>query len=297
MNRSTRRGRFAGVSLAVAASLLAASPLAAQAMDDVVRDYSQVSSAWLTHIQGVALGLFATLAVIELAITGIRLALDHSGSVLGPLLTRFLLLAFGFVLLSQFPLWLPRITQGFADAGKAASGTTALSPSTVLDVGIRLCSNILTSLGSAGLLANPAGNLVGALLSLIVLLIFALIAAQLVLVLVESYIVLSAGILFLGFGASRITAPLAERYFLYAVDVGIRLFFLYVLVAVAPALEGPWVAALRGGSIFPFNLRPFLEVLGGSLAFGFVVMRIPSHIAARMTAGVSFGLTEALRSQ
>src|SRR4029079_4122367 len=137
--------------------------------------------------------------------------------------------AFGFVLLSQFPLWVPRITQGFAEAGKQASGTTALSPSSILDEGITLSGNILTATGSTGFLANPSGNLVGSLVSLIVLLVFALIAAQLVLVLVESYIVLSAGILFLGFGASRITAPLAERYFLYAFEVGIRLFFLYAL--------------------------------------------------------------------
>jgi type IV secretion system protein TrbL len=232
----TRR-RVVSVIAAASGLGLLSTPAHAQALDDVLQNYSAASSTWLTRVQPYALGLFVALAVLELAITGVRLALHHgSSAVLGPLLKRFLLISLGWLFLSQFPLWLPRITQGFASAGQAASGSTALSPSSILDIGISLSSNMLLASAGSGFLADPTGNIVGSIVALIVLVTFALIAAQLVLVLIESYIVLSAGILFLGFAGSRLTAPLAERFFLYAIEVGIRLFFLYVLVAIGPLL-------------------------------------------------------------
>ena len=56
------------------------------------------------------------------------------------------------------------------------------------------------------------------------------IAIQFVVAMVESYLVIGAGVIFLGFGGSRWTAAYVERYIAYAVSVGMKILVLYLLV-------------------------------------------------------------------
>lgn len=286
------------VTAAVLAGLVLPATLHAQALDNLLGAYNDVSSQWLGQLQPMAQVLFGILATLELAMSAALWLLrrnDGEGMLLA-LLRRFLLLGVCYTLLSFFPLWVPRITQGFSHAGQSLSHTTGLGPSSILDLGIDLAGDILLAAGSAGFLTNPSGNIVGSLTGLIVLLAYVLIAAQLVVVIAESYIVLSTGIFFLAFSPSRLTAPIADRFLVYAFQVGIKLFFLYLLVAVAPKLSAGWIALVRQGS-FPFDLRPFFEVLASALAYALLCWRIPNHIAAQLTSGASFGLVEALRSE
>ena len=59
----------------------------------------------------------------------------------------------------------------------------------------------------------------------VVLLSFVITAAILLLTLIESYLVVGGGVLLLGLGANRFTAPAAEGYFGYVIRVGVRLLF------------------------------------------------------------------------
>jgi hypothetical protein len=97
---------------------------------------------------------------------------------LAALLKKFVRLSFLYSLLYLFPFWVPAIFRGFEAAGQAASGSTAVNPSQVLDLGLTIASNILLSFGSIGFLANPAGNLIASFTALAVVIAFSLIAAQ-----------------------------------------------------------------------------------------------------------------------
>ena len=71
-----------------------------------------------------------------------------------------------------------------------------------------------------------ANNAIYAALSAFLLfLCFLVVAAQLTLVMIESYIVLGAGVLFLGFSAFRGTASFGENLIAYAFHDGIKVFF------------------------------------------------------------------------
>ena len=48
---------------------------------------------------------------------------------------------------------------------------------------------------------------------------------MLLLTLIESYLVVGGGVILLGLGANRFTAPAAEGYFGYVIRVGVRFFF------------------------------------------------------------------------
>src|SRR6185369_11913153 len=142
----------------------------------------------------------------------------------------------------------------------------------------------------------PSAGVLSTLVAFLVWLAYAMIAIQLLLVLVESYVVLSTGVLFLGFAGFRATAPLADNYILYAIRVGAKIFFLYALVAVGTSLVPRWQILATGASAdYPANLKAIYEVLAGSLTFVFLVWRIPGSAAASLTGNAHLRLSEALR--
>lgn len=54
---------------------------------------------------------------------------------------------------------------------------------------------------------------------------FVITSTMLLLTLIESYLVVGGGVILLGLGANRFTAPAAEGYFGYVIRVGVRLLF------------------------------------------------------------------------
>jgi type IV secretion system protein TrbL len=167
----------------------------------------------------------------------------------------------------------------------------------VLDLGITIASNMLLSLDAVGFLRNPTGNIVGAAAALLVIVAYAGIAAQLCLALVETYVVLTGGCLFLGFAAFRGTAGLAEGYILYAFQTGARIYLLYLLLGVGTALSREWAGltfATGGPAGTPPSLALHFQVLAGALVFCLLVWKVPSGVAARLTQGASLRLGEAL---
>jgi len=278
---------------------------AAGVIDGLVRDYQSAAGSWLERIVPMAERTFALLATLELAVSGLWWALGRDGldAALAALLRKFVLLSFLFSLIYLFPLWVPAITRGFEAAGQSASGTGAVNPAQVLDLGITIASNLLLSFGAVGFLADPTGNLVAAATALLVVLAYAAIAAQICMTLVETYIVLTGGVLFLGFAGFRGTAPFAEGYLLYAFQTGIRVYLLYLLVGVGTALSREWAALPLGpgggggggGAGAVPSLAPHFQLLAGALVFALLVWRVPGAVAARLTQGAGFRLGEALR--
>jgi type IV secretion system protein TrbL len=271
----------------------------AQVFDDVRSAYDTASTQWLDRLLPVAQHTFAALAVIELAISALLWGLRRTSleDICANFLLKFLLLSFCYTLIIFFPLWVPAILHGFETAGQIASGATTVNPTQVLEDGEQLSIGILLAANDFGLFTHPAASLVSMLVAFLVWLSFAMISVQLLLVLVESYVVLSTGVLFLGFAGFRATAPLADNYLLYAVRVGIKIFFLYALVAVGTTLVPHWQALATGASTadYPANLKPAYEVLAGALTFVFLVWRIPGSAAGNLTAQAHIRLSEALR--
>jgi type IV secretion system protein TrbL len=78
----------------------------------------------------------------------------------------------------------------------------------------------------------------------VVLLSFVITAAMLLLTLIECYLVVGGGVILLGFGGNRFTAPAAEGYFGYVIRVGVRLLFFYLVLAIGVQMANQWAAAL-----------------------------------------------------
>ena len=78
----------------------------------------------------------------------------------------------------------------------------------------------------------------------LVLISFVVTAAMLLLTLIEAYLVVGGGVILLGFGANRFTAPAAEGYFSYVIRVGVRLLFFYLVLAIGVQMANQWSAAI-----------------------------------------------------
>ncbi|HTE86032.1 MAG TPA: type IV secretion system protein, partial [Dehalococcoidia bacterium] len=141
---------------------------------------------------------------------------DRLDDIAAKFLLKFTLTAFLLALITGFTFWIPPIVNGFAAAGERAIGSSGtVSPSGIIDIGRETSLSILSALDVGVMLSNPAMAIYGAIAAFVVALAYTAIAAQLVLVLVESYVVLGGGVLFLGFAAFRGTAGFAENLISY----------------------------------------------------------------------------------
>src|SRR6266403_2791909 len=262
-------------------------------LNDIVRDYQSVSGAWFTALLPIAQAVFWTLVLIEVTWSAVWWVVDREDglSVVAALLRKVLAVGFFYALLLNGGTWIPAIIQGFSRAGASASVVADLSPTGVFDQGLALANQILNAVEGLGLLEGVFPSLVAALTALVVVVSFAIIAAQLVVALVESFIVIGAGILFVGFSGARRTKFFTERYLSYVASIGVKLFVLYLIMGVGMGIAARWMPVLERGGFSPI---PFFYVMGGSLVFVFLTWHIPSVAGSMMAGAVRLSLADAV---
>ena len=294
-----------GVVLAVAALVallvvpaLAQSPTQQPVLDGIANQYRDASRLWRPRLLPIAQQLFMVLASLEFAVSGAIWALrrDSLDDIAAKFLLKFTLVAFLLALITSFTYWIPPIVNGFAAAGERAIGTSAtVSPSGIIDIGRQTSLTVLNTLDVGVMLRNPAMAVFGALAALIIALAYVVIAAQLVLVLIESYVVLGGGVLFLGFAAFRGTAAFAENLIAYTFGVGIKVFLLYLIVGLGSQIAKSWIPLIQSSTFFGPQ-SPLLEVVGGAIIFAVLAVRVPHVVAYRLSGHASFGIAHALRA-
>lgn len=271
---------------------------AAPVLDGIRQTYQTAARGWLPRLVPVAQRLFVLLAGIEFALSGAVWALRRESldDVAGKFLLKFTLVSFLLALITSFQYWIPPLVNGFAAAGERAIGSsTTVSPSDIVDLGRENAMLILKSLHASVILQDPAMAIYAALSALVLALSFMAVAAQLTLVMVESYIVLGAGVLFLGFAAFRGTASFAENLIAYALHVGVKIFFLYLIVGIGTQLARSWPPLIQSSDFFG-PASPLFQVVGGALIFAVLAVAVPTTVASRLAARPSIGITHALRS-
>jgi type IV secretion system protein TrbL len=274
------------------------SPQDAPVLDGIRQTYQAAARGWLPRLVPVAQRLFVVLAGLEFALSGAVWALRRESldQVAGKFLLKFTLIAFLLALITSFQYWIPPLVDGFAVAGETAIGqSTTVNPSDVIDIGRENAMLVMKSLHVSVVLQDPAMAIYGALSAFVIALSFMAVAAQLTLVIIESYIVLGAGVLFLGFSAFRGTASFAENLIAYALHVGVKIFFLYLIVGIGTELARSWPPLIASSDFFG-PLSPLFQVVGGALIFAVLAIAVPTTVAARLAVRPSIGIAEALRA-
>jgi type IV secretion system protein TrbL len=259
----------------------------AQTSPSVMLDqYRAVRVSWLTTAAGYANRLFGILALIEFAWTAAILVLEKTDlqGWTAALIRKMMFIGAFFALLSFGADWIPRIINSFQIIGQNASRLPSLAPTDVLVRGLNIAGNLLSGAAASGWLGNVGSALALVFAALLAFLAFLGMTVQLVVTLVESYLVVGAGFIFLGFGGSRWTAPYVERYISLAVSTGVKVMVLYLLMGAGMSLTDGWVAA---ATAVPTRPEPAVDAL--DIAASSVLLLMICWNAPKFTAGILGG--------
>jgi type IV secretion system protein TrbL len=185
-----------------------------------------------------------------------------------------------YALLLNGRIWIPAIIDSFTQLGQSAAGVGSLSPSGVFMQGLGIAGALLDGASTSAFFTNPGTSFALAFAALLIVVSYTVITVNFIVTLVESYLVVSVGFIFLGFGGSRWTAPYTERYIGLAVSIGIKIVLLYCLISAGFGLSIGWLSEAQAVGTSSRPVMNAFDVMGGSLIFMMCCWQIPKLFAA-----------------
>src|SRR5258706_4391939 len=283
-----------GVFLLTAAALAhAQGPNSVNGPSSILDEYQGLQNGWITKLLGAAQRVFFLLAGIKVAWSFTLLPIERADfQALTATIVRKIMwigIFYAILLYGVTPGgggWIPAIINSFHILGQNASSVGPLSPSAIVGFGVNMCVDLLYSLKGADFLTGFASSMALVFCAVIIFLSYLAIAIQFVVAMVESYLVIGAGVIFLGFGGSRWTAAYVERYIAYAVSVGMKILVLYLLVGAGMTVSQGWmqVAQTAATSIDP--ARTGFDLAAAAVMFLCVCWMSPK-ISSAMLGGVA----------
>lgn len=253
---------------------------------------------WATPMQHAATDLFYALAAVEIAIFFLNHVLKQRGheDLFTGIIKKTVTLMFFLTVINESTTWIPAIINGLA-GGSSVLGIHAVTPSALATEALSIFLSCATAPAAAA--AHNAGSVFGDLLNFnftgaigavsslfansnpVALVIETLIctiigllagigvlmmALEFLMIQLESYLVMTLGIVMLAGGGLRFTSKYVGTYFDYAINVGVRLFALTA------------IAALVQTSIIPI-MKTIIENVSNPLQMGFELLIVGAVIA------------------
>lgn len=248
-------------------------------LDQVTQEFLTAFRSDSHAITAAAKSLFFKLALIQLTVSALWMAL--TGESLQRLLIRFVQLSASFgvfyACIKTGGQWIPDIINGFIELGQTG-GVSSVDPSSVVDQGLSLAGALLQAFFNWGLLAHPFVSLVGAIVCIAIVILYGLLAAELAIVLIKSYVLISFSSLFFAFGGSELTRSMSVQYFKTVLGIGLQLMTLYFLMGVGQHVGEQWVGMTQVASEH-HELMPMLVILTGVILYYMIVKNVPTFIA------------------
>lgn len=258
-------------------------------INQVLTSYHNNVQAWEAILAAFATRLFWILALVELLVVAIRCVMKGAdlGEFVADVVSFILFVGFFYALLLNGPAWANAIISSFAQAGNAAAqgigGATGVTPSQVLSDALVIVSRLWEQIS----ITTPGYSFELVMVGLVVMIVLGVVTAFMVETLVESYVVVYAGILFLGFGGSRFTSQYSVKILNYAVSVGAKLFVLELIVALGMQFINQWTTTT------PNSAPGFVELCITLVTMLALVVMLPSTIQSLIN-GASFSSGGAL---
>ena len=212
-------------------------------LDNIRQESGQVFG----RLTAAAEGLLLTLATLSLAWKAMHLVLRNADmqEFVTEIFQLVLVVGFYLVVIRNARPWTEALTQGFLWLGNTSMGgsyTQNLSPVGILQQGIDVASDLV---GSASVW-NMIQYLV---VAIAVGSLYALVAAYAAVVQCEVWLVVAAGMIFLGFGGSDWTADYAKRYLTYCLSASAKLYLLYLIIGFGQQSIHNWINDLDRSSL------------------------------------------------
>ncbi|GAA3721796.1 P-type conjugative transfer protein TrbL [Oceanisphaera sediminis] len=273
--------------LVVSESAMAQELSSSNIMDDVLDRYHSAVSTWGPVIEAAASRLFWTLVVISMVWTFGMMALRKAD------IGEFFAELVRFTIFTGFFWWLlTNATHGMNIAGTMVAslqqlgaeagglGSSTLGPSSILDMGFELYDRTVQATSELSL-QQFATALMMELMALAVLLVLAIISVNLLLLLVASWILLYAGVFFLGFGGSRWTSDMAINYYKAILGIAAQLMAMVLLVAIGRDFLTHYYSQMNEN----MASQELVVMLVVSVILLFLVNKVPPMISGLVSGG------------
>lgn len=254
-------------------------------LDQVTQEFLNALRKDASIIQEAAKSLFYYLAVIQLTLSTMWMTL--AGESLERMTSKLIQLCFtfGFLygLIQYGGTWIPALMNGFIEIGQKA-GVQSLDPSSILSQGLSIVGGIIKGFFNWGLLAHPFVSIMGATVSVVIIFIYAFIAAELTIMLVKAYIIVALSSLFFAFGATDYTQAMTKNYFNAAIGLGLKLMTLYLLLGVGQNIGASW-AEMTAKAANEHLLMPMFLIMAAAIVYYLIIKNIPAFIAGLSGVG------------
>ena len=213
---------------------VAAHPQAANVqgvVDTLLAKYKSAGQAWTNTIEQAATNLFWWLATISLGWTCVSMAIKQSDLVeIVAELCRFIMFTGLFLwLLTNGAPFANDIVNSLRQIGGDASGTgQAIYPGRLINLGMQVYQQTLTHVNWL----QPESIVAPIIIAIVILVVCALIAVNMMLLLCAAWIVLYAGLIFLGFGGCRWTSDMAINYYRTVLGIGVALMTMQLIIGI-----------------------------------------------------------------
>jgi type IV secretion system protein TrbL len=221
---------------------------------------------WLAQAQGWAWRIYTFLLVFELIALAVTALLfrENVGEFLASISLKIFLGSVFMWFVVNAGTWAPQVIATFTGFGKALGGqsdpTQFVSLVVASAIGMyatagaaqaadAIASNVASIpcvwTAPAGVTVCPIGTLNSIAnshqqfvllangVAFMLMMAAAVVLLSFLLITIESYIVMSAGVLFIGFAGSRFTSQFSQGYFSYMINVGTKLMVLYIMLGIA----------------------------------------------------------------
>lgn len=281
------------VLLAAAALAHAQGPNSVNGPSSILDEYKGLQNTWITKLLGAAQRLFFLLAGIEVAWSFTLLAIEKADfqALTASIVRKIMWIGIFYAILLYGVTpggggWIPAIIDSFHILGQNASSVGPLGPDAIVGFGVNVAIDLLASLKVANFLTAFATSMALVFCAVVIFIAYLAIAIQFVVAMVESYLVIGAGVIFLGFGGSRWTAAYVERYIAYAVSVGMKILVLYLLIGAGMTLSAGWQQVAQNAASSPDPARTGFDLAAAAVMFLCVCWMSPK-ISSAMLGGVA----------
>lgn len=256
-------------------------------LDTVLDRYSAAAATWGALVTTRAAWLFWTLVIISMVWTfGIMAVRKADIAEFYAEFVRFsVFTGFFWWALTNGPVFSTSIMSSLRQiAAEAAGVPNNLAPSGVVDIGFDIFFKVL----DMSTIWKPIDSATGLIISGIVLVVFALVGVNMLLLLISGWILAYAGVFFLGFGGSRWTSEMAIAYYKTVLNIAAQLFAMIFLVGVGKSFVDLYYSGMNAG----ITLKELSVMLIVAIVLLCLVKTIPGlvgNLAGASTASLGSG--------
>ena len=276
--KALHKAALIGVALALYSSAASAQLTNQGMLDQVVTEFATRATSWQAVVMNAAMFLFWTLGTISLVFTFGFMALRKAdiGEFFAEVIRFILFFGFFLWLLRYGPTFANSIIQSLARLGEQASGVASVTPSGIVDIGFMILKQAFRNSS----IWSPVDSFIGVALSVGILILLAVVAVNMLLLLVSGWLLMYAGIFFLGFGGSRWTSDMAINYYKTVLGVAVQIMTMVLLVGIGNDLLSSFYARMNTGTL---NFEELGVMLVFCVALLMLVNRVPPLVAGIIT--------------